>query len=1159
MLIVTCYDKLKNTIINVDNNPCILIDDTIKTIKEKLFVFGGIKMNPGFLKIEYIENNDFKLFKNNINSPINSIYISNIITELESEADVGELYIKSNDTTNFVKIVDKYKKEYEDLTIDDFYIALKIILLQSNKEFYKHFTEDITDFVTKLNNLSKSLSKKYYPLQKLLLKYYNDKPDDFDVKLETKWKNITLNILPNNYTDNKKQFIKMEQIFNVLELNNKIPFISINTIQDTPLIKIYNKLLDISTEKEIKSWILNEKKKANILSYKVIKGLYLVYNIPVINELMTVIIRNNGLIICKISPKNSKDSLEKLKKYMKDGVDYIIDTINKIPSVFLYSKRLQSTNNSKIIIDSISGECILSGIKINLNKIENIMNNEIIRKNLFAIKDILSTKLLSLNYINTNNPITVNIQDNEYLPNSSIITALNIKTEFQLNIIINHLIYLAGNYDTNLKNLKEKSHIKEIRKSGLKIFSTKCQKSRQPILFDSNKFQQQSYTVEYENNIYMCPNPDYPYPGFMADNLLCCYKLDQRNKDTYLRNVKKDISQENIIYVTPSNFTIKINNTLITQLIKSSNFENNSKYFYINDSKELIEIKNDNLLANIEKDVEDGNIQWLESVDLETLITTPPINKCKNAPLFKNGVSPCSHQKTHKIFGYTEESFPCCFKNDPNEQYKSKDVTKMYIVKSDKVLDYQRIGVMHPGLNKLFDDTYFRMGVVQNKSAFFNAILLAMSKSNLPELKTEKTFKDYIANYLYTNKNEFETLNESDIINKYKSLEYYIKSLKNNENVLYWYDFIDVIQRLLNINIIILNIPYQIADTNKETNYKNIKIICNYKIKPNNGKYLILLKRANTFEIVVNIDTNKNITYLYNNGEDIINILLNYYKISCIKEEVFPESYTFTKMNTPEFIINKLKGSPFEIVKQIKNYFNKIDYLFTKPGILIPIKESGVLKNIDFITIDKVDLKSIETYEKLLPKLSLLLGENYFINGITINESNNITSFMSNYGQLIPVLNNSNETDYKILDIKYYNTFFNSTVNQQVMYSELVKKRKNLIYNIKQKLGEKLVNNTFLKNDIVSIITSKDIPKYNKIIKIENIFKTILNTEDNIYLKIIANEVINDNIENLLLNNTILTDSFNPNFVIKRDTETILSNINDIQQWFNIFKKNNDQ
>ena len=67
----------------------------------------------------------------------------------------------------------------------------------------------------------------------------------------------------------KGKFIKLDKIFNVLELTPDIPFVALNlNSSGEPKIKVYNKLMEEVSDKEFKMWILNEKKKLNQMSYK---------------------------------------------------------------------------------------------------------------------------------------------------------------------------------------------------------------------------------------------------------------------------------------------------------------------------------------------------------------------------------------------------------------------------------------------------------------------------------------------------------------------------------------------------------------------------------------------------------------------------------------------------------------------------------------------------------------------------------------------------------------------------------------------------------------------------------------------------------------------------------------------------------------------------
>jgi hypothetical protein len=72
------------------------------------------------------------------------------------------------------------------------------------------------------------------------------------------------------------------------------------------MIKVYNKLIDTVSDNTIKSWILNEKKKLNQVSYKKVKGLLFKYHFKYkrnqieIHNYLTILLNENGLLTIKI-------------------------------------------------------------------------------------------------------------------------------------------------------------------------------------------------------------------------------------------------------------------------------------------------------------------------------------------------------------------------------------------------------------------------------------------------------------------------------------------------------------------------------------------------------------------------------------------------------------------------------------------------------------------------------------------------------------------------------------------------------------------------------------------------------------------------------------------------------------------------------------------
>jgi hypothetical protein len=260
----------------------------------------------------------------------------------------------------------------------------------------------------------------------------------------------------------------------------------------------------------------------------------------------------------------------------------------------------------------------------------------------------------------------------------------------------------------------------------------------------------------------------------------------------------------------------------------------------------------------------------------------------------------------------------------------------------------------------------------------------------------------------------------------------------------------------------------------------------------------------------------------------------------------------------------------------MRNEFNKINFLVTRLGFIVPIKESGIENNIkvfsfyDFILKNKAISiqKLIEYLDKfnqssIEPKMKLL--------GITVKD-NYYTGVLTNFGQIVPVKRSeiTNEITLPILPIKYYydvDQYLSGVIqkdNEVTEWNSKIDNYKLKIYDIKKQLGEYLSKRDNVKNTIQEINKNPDMTKLQKINAIKVILKENINqneiyTDKNLdfILDNISNEITNDNIENLLLNNLITSDTFNPDEITKRSTESIWLNISDIKKWFKKFSGNN--
>jgi len=1235
-----------------------LLDDTLMQIKEKLFnELDDFSMYPNFLKLQIKENEQFITINDNNcilfsytslpTEPV--IYITNIIDLLsdKSKYDITELYMLStkDNSTDFTEIYNKLLTDFINLTEDDLLFIIKLILFDINNETYSFLQNDINEYASKIENEQITIKKIYTPLNKSFSNFYKyayeikDFSSFFDSDLIIS--NIFLKITGSQYeTGIKGRFIKLENLFNTLELSDTIPFIAIQLDKkNEPLIKIHNNLLQIISDKEVKNWILNEKKKLNILSYKRIQGLYLkyrLYNFPKITFL-TINILNNGKIYTRLEidqEDTSPISLSKIIDIIFKSVDNIVEILNTLKDSFLFSKKLEPIKNSTYIIDSINAS-VSTNQRIERSRFSALVNKQFISENLFELKDLSSEIITSLYYkkfghkkeddysLDERKGITINIKDNPYKLGSSVISILSAFNYNQLDIISKNIIITNLLIDIEKSTIlliedptqktKKKSTIKQLKQEGIETGSTSCQLPRQPILGETALPEFPSYVLEYKGKKFICPNPKFPYPGFTSSDIMCCFAKDQRNNPKYIRNIKPASE----IIVQPSNFIISATipgkglfNTRIVKVLSDFSLDTLSLYHFLSDNNNLLPITNVNLITEIQQYETDAELLnknfWLEPVPISTIQSQPPKNICSTAPLMNISVSHslnerCNSYQYNKSFGYTSDSYPCCFANNPlfsEKKIPTKlDIYKEHIIQSDKILDNQRVGVLFKGIDILFnqlienksksDIGYYRLGTHQNKLAFINSILTTLDYTiNNKIINTAYEFKKELVSYLTKYPDLFAQLNKGSISIKYKSLNNYIKLIENPNNILSPSDIIDLVQRFIGYNLIIIDIPVDQSASKTTTLANESRIMCNMASYNYSNKFIILLKRRNVFESIIYIGTSKhNLLTTFDYNSNVIQFLINYYNSSCVYENSYPESFTFTPLYDISDALTIFNDTSFPILAQVVNKFNKVEYLLLKNAYLFPIKETGIIG--DFKTISFEQFLS----SKHLLNISQFIQYTKDINSILLQKKYNLiklfgisfsgldeepSGIYTHFGQFIPIKTTSDiYTTYNtlIIDIPYYpyiNYFIsqeNLESNEQVNYSNTIKQLKHNTYELKTFLGNTINNSEKIKQHIVSFNNSIN-TKSVKVIYISELLykilektstqhsfiKTYSNDLLQLLLKYISSEIVNDNKENLLLNGVITSDFFNPNEIIKRDSESILLDINDITKWLKTMK-----
>ena len=1073
---ISIFDK-DNNILN--DNTGFLIDEKLFNIKNKVFLSRNsqlekLKYFPNFCKLLLKNSTDQKtiLLNNNdcllnyLVSPLPEnpqIFIYSLLDEIDKFIDIYVFYIKSDNEK-----LDYYNtlvSEYKDLTFEDFNFLIKNkfysfllsenlqIISETEKENIKrdldYYKENTVNSFYK-NNIDEFNEENEYFKNYFRYVYDNKNQLNFNYEINLDntpsfiFTNISFSIKTN--FNKEEKFLNTKTVFNVLELSDEIPFIAYNMTKKDPVIKIYNKLVDSLPKDTIKSWILNENKKKNKITFKKIKGLVFKHRFTFKNasdvHYLTIEFTDNGLINVKTTfdPEDDKRSIDEIMEIIKNIINDIIDKFDKLFGIYSKSKRLSKITKNDINIESINA--ILTTEEL-INKDKFPLSDLGVQK-FFTAKMINNVEILSFYYTKNCKDygdddyerlgLTINIKDNPYKKDSSLLYIFGGSSIVQLETIINHILIcnelgksesedgLFSDIEEEYEQkIKKKSNIKQIRKYNPSVVNPiKCQKERQPItetseLFDSKKNYEDFRILNYEDTKYICTGDQYKYPGFTPANIICCF---QKKGEGFLRNVVDPFLSEMI--VQPSNFKINVKiddkefQTFAIKLISDMTKDAIDQPFYFLDveKNELVHIHNKDLVDLIKKnEFIDNETIWLPYTKLYNLIhTTGCIEKIdlknrKNSDL--NG--PCKDVEKNKIFGYTKNSVPCCFEKDPKLYVSADQVIKEnpYLITTNKPLEAKRKGILPPILNNLLNEkiehdkknekgngngnggAMIRWGVEQNKFSFLNCIVEALG-DKIGENTTTFGLRKYIIKYLIDHKDVFVKINNGTIYLKYGKLENYIDAI--NDYNIQWIELVDLIKRSLGCNIIIIDIPFAKTKTTEREDYDKMKMLCLPVKHDLNLPFILLLKRQNSFELVAKdtqvswlsgkLQLKKNnksiVTFLFNYNSsqtsktNFVNFFIEYYNASCIRENNFPENYEYDELYDISDLLKIIKDTSHDIYFQLINEFNKTIMIVTKRGLIIPVKENIIIDN-----VPKVNLLEFVNKNKAvdIDKLTILINE----------------------------------------------------------------------------------------------------------------------------------------------------------------------------------------
>ena len=477
--------------------------------------------------------------------------------------------------------------------------------------------------------------------------------------------------------------------------------------------------------------------------------------------------------------------------------------------------------------------------------------------------------------------------------------------------------------------------------------------------------------------------------------------------------------------------------------------------------------------------------------------------------------------------------------------------------------------------------------------SFLNCIIESIS--NRSELKIDTTYslKRFLSKFLINHPNQFLKLNNGNISLRYGNLQEYLNVL-NSETAVDWSDIIDLVQIALECNVLILDIPYVEKLSKTTFVYKDMRLVCNLNIKYDLSKpFILLIKKQNAFELIV-----RNSSAIWNKKSEkmqisettpivdfafkydtlktphtnIVNFFVDYYKTSCVKENKFPDKYPYEELYDAKYIIERSSGNN-KILVQLVNPFNKISFLVTKRGSIIPVKETGILDKTpsvlfnDFVLKDKViniekmiDLLNDFNKQDISPKMKFL--------GITVDSNDMSTGVLTNFGQTLPTkkIPVNKQINIPVLKTKYYSDVDlflsgkDKKLSSEVKYNQETNDVKDKMFMLKKSIGKNIVGDENAKQTIININKDPHVSKRDKIKRIKNILLDFvdkdldLGLDKDYLLDNLSNEITNDNIENTIINNLIVSENFNSEEIVKRSTESVWLNIGDIKKWFKKIK-----
>lgn len=451
---------------------------------------------------------------------------------------------------------------------------------------------------------------------------------------------------------------------------------------------------------------------------------------------------------------------------------------------------------------------------------------------------------------------------------------------------------------------------------------------------------------------------------------------------------------------------------------------------------------------------------------------------------------------------------PCCFKKDPmvsknkekQEFFKkclgqvsmteNKDNQKvvgdrLYILQDTNKIQEGRFGflpkyldlyfnyslnkqkkIKHHYLVKTETGYFFKYGSKQDDNQFMNAI------SAIFDLSVQE-IKNKIITFLEKDKNDqiFTSLNNGDIKTYFKTRDQYIDFIKNNENLdfeisndilsvpgvisknginmVIFHKKIKIIKKTFEKEKIREDFVLQCQNSEDVDGLKNPNKSCIFIVKENRHYYPIVMVLKDS-EATKSMDVIKVFNY-DSQQNNIVNHINDFYEKNCANSFMDGVVYKNSSLSARlmEKLLNSIKDKDFHVKYQFIDIRNKCKYLITNSNIIIPVRPSGSIHDVQIIkSVDKY----ISDYDKtlnVLEKIYSLTDKKipikpigvYYDEETQLKDSVKVNAIMTKTHDLVPVI----PTNVKISKLQENKMVYEKKPFFDKVDAEILKGRSNFI------------------------------------------------------------------------------------------------------------------